>query len=158
VRRITEHTGDRAPDVVRFIDRNGIDMDDEPEAFAMLRQGRRVMVLRHSGGGCMYLDAEARCSIYGARPLGCRIFPFDPTYDKSGTLKRLKLIQATECTYELDGKNDPDALRRLHERYDEATRRYHEKVAEWNQLQTRRKRAGRRAQTSREFLSFLGLA
>ena len=160
VRRITEHTGDRAPDVVRFIDRMGIDMDDEPEAFAILRQGRRVMVLRHraAAGGCMYLDAAERCSIYGARPLGCRIFPFDPLYNKGGKLVRLNLIQATDCRYELDGKNDVDALRRLHERYLEATRQYHEKIAAWNRIQTRRKRLGRSAQSSTEFLAFLGLS
>lgn len=157
VRRITEHTGERARDVVRFIDRNGIDMDDEPEAFAILRQGKRVMVLRHTGGGCRYLDERDRCSIYKARPLGCRIFPFDPAFDRSGKLKRLKLIQATECRYELDGENDPDALRRLHERYEAATRSYQEKIAEWNRVQLRRKRAGRQPQSSREFLEFLGL-
>lgn len=160
VRRITEHTGDRAPDVVRFIDRMAIDMDDEPEAFAILRQGRRVMVLRHRAarGGCMYLDADERCSIYDARPLGCRIFPFDPTYNRAGKLVRLKLIQATDCRYELDGMNDPESLRRLHEHYREATRQYQAKIAEWNRHQMRRKRRGYQAQTSREFLSFLGLS
>lgn len=155
--RITEHTGDRAIDIVRFVDRFGIDMDDEPEAFAILRQGKRVMVLRHSGGGCRYLDAEARCSIYDARPLGCRIFPFDPTYDRAGKLRRLDLIQATDCRYELDGKNDPRWLKNLHARYGDATERYHAKLAEWNTVQRRRKRGGRDAQTAHEFLGFLGL-
>ncbi|HEY8946447.1 MAG TPA: YkgJ family cysteine cluster protein [Polyangiaceae bacterium] len=158
VRRISAHTGDPASEVVRFVARNGIDMDDEPEAFAILREGRRVMVLRHARGGCMYLGADARCTIYGARPLGCRIFPFDPTFDRSGRMKRLKLIQATECRYELDGANDPDAIRRLHGRYEEATRRYHEKIAEWNGLQRKRKREGRPAQSARQFLAFLGLS
>lgn len=155
VRRIVQHTGDTAMDVVRFVDRNAIDMDDEPEAFAILRQGRRVMVLRQRGGGCMYLDREERCSIYDARPLGCRIFPFDPSYDRKGKLRRLELIQATDCIYELDGKNSPSALTRLHTQYEEATRLYHEKLAAWNSLQKRRKRAGRSAQTAREFLAFL---
>ena len=86
VKRISERTGDAPTDIVRFIDRNAIDMDDEPESFAMLRQGRRVMILRHQGGGCRYLGKDERCTIYGARPLGCRIFPFDPTFDKKGKL------------------------------------------------------------------------
>lgn len=133
-------------------------MDDEPEAFALLRQGRRVMVLRHQGGGCRYLGEDARCTIYDARPLGCRIFPFNPAFDRGGKLKRLQLIQATECEYELDGKNNPTVLRALHQKYEEATRRYKERIAEWNRIQLRRKRAGRAAESARSFLAFLGLA
>lgn len=157
VRRISKHTGDDPGDIVRFVDRNAIDMDDEPESFAMLRQGRRVMILRHQEGGCRYLGEDERCSIYGARPLGCRIFPFDPTFDKKGKLRRLKLIQAADCKYELDGHNDPDAIQKLHSRYEEATHAYQDRIAEWNKLQRARRRAGRSSQTSREFLAFLGL-
>ncbi len=29
----------------------------------MLRQGKRVMVLRHAGGGCRYLGVDDRCTI-----------------------------------------------------------------------------------------------
>jgi Fe-S-cluster containining protein len=157
VRRIVERTGDDAGDVVRFIDRNAIDMDDEPESFAELRQGRRVMILRHQNGGCRYLGDDDRCSIYNARPLGCRIFPFDPSYDRKGKLKRLKLIQATDCLYELDGGNDPDTIQKLHTRYEAATHAYQDKIAAWNRVQRARRRLGRRSQTSREFLAFLGL-
>ena len=78
IKRITRHTGEPTRDLVRWVDRNGIDMDDEPEAFVMLRQGKRVMVLRHEGGGCRYLGSDDHCTIYGQRPLGCRVFPFDP--------------------------------------------------------------------------------
>ena len=157
VARITRKTGDLATDVVRFIDRDAIDMDDEPEAFVMLRQGKRVMVLRHQRGGCRYLGEDDRCGIYGARPLGCRIFPFDPTFDRDGNVRRLKLIQATDCQYELDGQNDPAVIRKLHARYSAATRAYQHKIVDWNRLQKRRKRSGQAAQTASEFLSYLGL-
>jgi len=156
LRRINERTGDAPADIVRFIDRSAIDMDDEPEAFLSLRQGKRVMILRHQGGGCRYLGDDNRCTIYGARPLGCRIFPFDPTYDKKGGLRRLKLIQATECLYEMDGDNDPAVVQKLHQRYEAQNVAWRGKVKEWNRLQQARKRAGRAAQTSREFLAFLG--
>ncbi|MFZ5894404.1 MAG: YkgJ family cysteine cluster protein [Myxococcota bacterium] len=156
LRRISERTGDAPADIVRFIDRNAIDMDDEPESFLTLRQGKRVMILRHQSGGCRYLGDDNRCTIYGARPLGCRIFPFDPLYDKQGGLRRLKLIQATDCLYEMDGENDPDAVQKLHRRYEAQNTAYQAKVAEWNRVQQARKRAGRAAQTSREFLEFLG--
>lgn len=157
VERITKSTGDDARDVVRFVDRNAIDMDDEPEAFAALRPGKRVMILRHEGGGCRYLGDDDRCTIYGARPLGCRIFPFDPKFDRNGKLRRLKLIPATDCKYELDGQNDPDAIRVLHQRYEAANAAYQARIAEWNRLQRARRRSGRQAQTSQDFLKFLGL-
>lgn len=155
--RIEQRTGVEAQTFVRWVDRHAIDMDDEPEAFVRLRQGKRVMVMRQGRGGCHFLGKDQRCTIYGSRPLGCRIFPFDPTYDDRGKLRRLKLIQATECLYELNGSNDPSAVRDLHERHDGATRRYHERIAEWNRQQARRVRQGKRPQTSRDFLVFLGV-
>jgi Fe-S-cluster containining protein len=157
IERITQRTGHVAEDFVRWVDRNGIDMDDEPEAFVRLRQGKRVMVMRQGRGGCHFLGADDRCTIYGSRPLGCRIFPFDPSYTKQGKLRRLKLIQATDCQYELDGQNDPGAMQQLHERHEATTLHYQARIAEWNQEQARRKRQGRAAQTAREFLSFLGV-
>lgn len=157
VLRIKDGTGAAPESFVRWVDRNGIEMDDEPEAFVRLRQGKRVMVMRQGAGGCHFLGKDDRCTIYGSRPLGCRIFPFDPTYSKQGKLVRLKLIQATECLYELDGDNDADAMQRLHGKHNGATSRYHARVAIWNQEQSRRVRHGRVAQSAREFLSFLGL-
>jgi Fe-S-cluster containining protein len=158
VRRISEFTGDKAEVFVKWVDRHGIDMDDEPEGFVMLRQGKRVPVLRHTRGRCHYLGEDDRCTIYKGRPLGCRVFPFDPTFGKKdGKLRHLKLIQATDCKYELDGKNDVDELRSLHERYEEATSSFHERIAEWNREQKARKRGGGAAKTARQFLEFLGL-
>jgi Fe-S-cluster containining protein len=155
--RISQRTGDDPRDFVRWVDRNGIDMDDEPEAFVRLRQGKRVMILRHERGGCRYLGADNRCSIYASRPLGCRIFPFDATFDKRGKLRRLQLIQATECLYELDGENDPNAIRELSARHESATAAYQARVADWNRAQMRRVRQGGAAQPAAEFLSFLGV-
>ena len=155
--RIQEHTQDAPADFVRFVDRSSIDLDDEPEAFALLRQGKRVMILRHQDGGCRYLGDDDRCTIYEARPLGCRIFPFDPSWDKKGGLRRLRLIDAADCRYELDGQNDLDEMRDLHQRYEAATAVYQQKIADWNRLQQRRKRQGKQAQTARQFLSYLGI-
>jgi len=155
--RIVRQTGEAAHELVRWVDKNGIDMDDEPEAFVMLRQGKRVMVLRHAGGGCRYLGADDRCTIYSRRPLGCRIFPFDPTFTDNGKLRRLKLIPATDCQYELDGDNEVGAMQTLHSKHLAATSAYQAKVARWNARQAERKQLGRRAQTASEFFEFLGI-
>lgn len=162
VERIMQRTGDRATDMIRWVTRFEIEMDDEPEAFVVLRQGKRAMVLKHEHGACRYLGDDDRCTIYKSRPLGCRVFPFDPTYysrgPAKGTLRKLKLIPATECPYELDGHNDPDELKVLHENYERECREYHARIAEWNRIQRKRLRAGKAAQTANEYLVFLGLA
>jgi Fe-S-cluster containining protein len=157
VARIQQRTGDDPRSFVRWVDRNGIDMDDEPEAFVKLRQGKRVMVMRQGRGGCHYLGSDDRCTIYGSRPLGCRVFPFDATFSKQGKLRRLKLIQAADCRYELDGSNDPDAMHDMQGRHEGATQRYQQRIAEWNKEQSRRVRQGRSVQTERDFLTFLGV-
>ena len=117
---------------------------------------RRVMVLAHTRYGCRYLGADDRCTIYTARPLGCRVFPFDPTFGKDGKLRRLKLIPAAECEYELDGDNDPERIRKLQTRLDRSTDAYHRRIAKWNRLQAQRRRDGQPAETSARFLAYLG--
>jgi Fe-S-cluster containining protein len=158
VRRISRRTGDRPRDIVTWVDRHGIDMDDEPEAFVRLRQGKRVMVLRHAKGGCRYLGEDARCTIYSSRPLGCRVYPFDPDFTRSGKLRRLTIVKATPCPYERDGKTNITDLRSLQYRYLDAHDAYNDKVAEWNARQERRIRKGGAAETAEEFFVFLGLA
>lgn len=158
VRMISEHTGDRPEEFVRWVDKDGIDMDDEPEGFISLRQGKRVMVLRHNKGqGCHYLGSDNRCTIYEGRPLGCRIFPFDPTFaKKDGKLRHLKLIQAADCKYELNGSNPVKPLRELHVNHEATTGAWYGKIAEWNKAQAKRKRQGGAAGTARQFFEFLG--
>jgi Fe-S-cluster containining protein len=158
VRRIMKRTGDEAAELVQWVDRWGIDMDDEPEGFVMLRQGKRVMVLRHQRGRCRYLGADERCTIYSSRPLGCRVFPFDPEFSARGKLRRLRLVQAVECPYRLDGHNRITDLRALNTQYEAQQAAFHARVAEWNRVQRARRRKGQAAQTAVEFLAFLGLA
>ncbi|MEB2314074.1 MAG: YkgJ family cysteine cluster protein [Sorangiineae bacterium] len=159
LRALVRHTGESAHEIVSWVDRFGIDMAGEPEAFVVLRQGRRVMTLAHRRGGCRYLDPADRCTVYSARPMGCRVFPFDPTFSKrDGSLRRLALIPAAECLYELDGENDPARLRELHARHLRAIDAYHARVKEWNLAQRRRRRAGKAAETARAFLAYLGFA
>jgi Fe-S-cluster containining protein len=155
--RLVRHTGEDPMKLVKFISRDEIDLDHEPDAFALLRQGKRVMVLKHRAGRCVFLGSDDRCSVYDARPLGCRIFPFDPTFTKSGKLIRLRMIQATECPYELDGSNSVAGLRRLNTQYEAAIVRYRTRIAEWNTMQRGARRRGRRLRTGRDYLNFLGV-
>lgn len=156
--RLAAHTGDSPLSIVKWVTRHEIAMEDEPEAFVRLKQGKRVMVLGHRRGACRYLGKDNRCTVYTARPSGCRVFPFDSTFTRDGRLKRLQLIQATECLYQLDGENDVDQIRSQRESHDAEQHRYYDRVAEWNRLQERAKRRGARVGSARDFLDFLGVS
>jgi len=156
--RIVEHTGLPANELVKWIDRHGIDLAGEPESFVMLRAGRRVMVLRHSHGQCRFLGADNRCTIYEARPQGCRIFPFDPDFNRKGEMVRLRMIEATECPYEKDGKNSKIEIRALHRLTESELESYRLKVVDWNRVQRARLRRGQAAATTQEYLEYLGFA
>ncbi len=158
LRRIVRHTAEYARQCVSFVAPDGIEMDDEPEAFALLRQGRRVMVLRHVRGRCRYLGLDDRCTIYSHRPQGCVVFPFDPEPSPRGGIKRLRLIEATTCPFELDGNSDAATILARQERHDREVLAYRSRVADWNQEQRRRCRSGRLPRTGSEFLGFLGFA
>ncbi len=156
IQRIVARTGDKVSDIAQIVDKTAIDMGDEPEAFVNLRQGRRVLVLRHARGRCIYLGDDDRCTIYEDRPLGCRVYPLDPEFNNKKKLRRLTLIKATECPHDMDGHVEVETLYSLQQKYWKAHEVYYAKVAAWNKEQTRRRRAGRAAQTAREFFSFLG--
>jgi Fe-S-cluster containining protein len=156
LRRVVNHTKLPAKEVVKWVDRHGIDLPGEHAYFALLRAGRRVMVLRHSQGHCRFLGADDRCTIYEERPLGCRIFPFDPDFNRQGKLVRLRFIQATECPYEKDGSNNVTQLRSLNRRTESELDAYQSKVLAWNVEQKRRLRRGLAAATTAAYLNYLG--
>lgn len=152
-----EHTGRSAREIVRWVTAEQIDLDDEPEAFVQLRNGRRVMTLRHQRGGCIFLGADQRCTVYSARPLGCRVFPFDTKFDRAGKLRRLELIQATECPYDLTGKQSLPRLRRQQAEFLDEVDAFQAKTAGFNQLQRQRARTRRSLLTASDFFRFLGI-
>jgi Fe-S-cluster containining protein len=158
LRRLVEHTRRPPTDLVRWVAPKNIELDDEPEAFVHLRAGMRVMTLRHQRSGCILLDADQRCTAYAARPIGCRVFPFDSKFDSHGRIRRLELIQATECPYELTGKQSILAIRSQQLEFLDEVDAYQAKVAAFNQLQRGRSRKRRSLLTSSDFLRFLGLS
>lgn len=157
LQRIVRRTNFDPRDVLRWVSRDDIDFDEQ-ESFVELRQGPRLMVLRHRRTGCLFLGPDLKCTIYSSRPLGCRAFPFDPDFDRRGNLKRLRLIQATECPYTLDGHNRVDDIRRLDWRYGKELADYHAQVEAFNLAQHQRRRQGESLLNSSDFLVFLGFS
>ncbi len=156
LRRLVAGTEAAWPDLVQWVSTSGIDLDDR-RWFVSLRQGPRAMVLRHRRGRCVYLDRNDRCTAYASRPIGCRVYPLDPEFSARGTLRRLRLIEATNCPSSMAGNNDIGALLELHRQYDAENETYLERVARWNRQQRARRRRSLKPETARRFLEFLGL-
>ena len=150
VRRLMEFTGRRASELVGFYTQEHVGHLPGGKGWIKTRPGRVFMGLRQQpDGSCVHLQ-ENRCAVYEARPVTCRVFPFNLYFDEAGRrVEELEINQGTECLYELDGKV---SLRNLISTYhwdDRQDEEYFTKVASWN----RRRRPG----TAGEFLSYLGL-
>ncbi len=156
LRRIVDNSRIAPADVIKWVSCRQIDLTSDSENFVSLHAGRRVMVLRHQRGGCRFLGSDNRCTIYSFRPLGCRIFPFDPDFNRNGKLVRLRMIDATDCPYEKDGTNGVRDLRRLAQDTERELAEYCVRVAAWNRLQTRRRRQGKAPAHASEYLRYLG--
>lgn len=132
-------------------------MTGEPETFVELPAGRRLMVLGWEQGGCRYLEANS-CSVHAARPLTCALYPFDVTWGKRGGVRRLRLLDLSECEHRWAA---PVAQRPIANwaRQERAERvEYAQKVIRFNKLQRRRRRLGLPALDSARFFDWLAVS
>lgn len=152
VARLAQATGQSAGELVEWLAPGAVDMTGEPSSFVELAEGRRLMVLAQRAGACRLLSTDNRCSVYEARPLDCRAFPFD--FEGSATQRRLRLLPLEGCDYAEDGQQDAPALRQLDEQRWLALRDYQARVADWNRLARQRRRLGHRVGSGAAFLQF----
>jgi Fe-S-cluster containining protein len=115
------------------------------------------MTLKHQRGGCIFLGNDDRCTVYEVRPTGCRVFPFDTQFTRNGKLRRLELIPATECPYELTGRNSVVEIRKQQLAFEDDVAQYHAKILAFNQIQKRRKLLRRPKLSAQKFFEFLGI-
>ena len=67
------------PDISRLSAALKLDERDFIERFTRLAENRAQLSLRDAEeGACIFLEQD-RCSVYGARPVQCRSFPFPNT-------------------------------------------------------------------------------
>jgi len=156
--RLVEQTGQPAAEIVAWLPTDAVDLTGEPGSLVMLEQTspRSLMTLAQRGGECRFLAADARCSVYEARPASCQLYPFDASFGPRGGLRRLRLLGGTRCEYARDGHNDPHALREADQRRWVEHREYLAQVSDWNRSQGHRSRFGHRQLGRQEFLNFLG--
>lgn len=154
LRRLVAATGHAAREVAVFVSDQEIDLEDGDD-YVELPEGRRVMVLRHTRGACIYLGEGDRCTVYEHRPLGCRVFPLDADFNTRGQLRQLTLVQATDCRYELDGEQTPSKLRALQREYDAEVAHYYSFLRPFNAEQQARRRRKQPLVSRARFLNAL---
>lgn len=128
-------------------------MTGEPETFVVLPEGRRLMTLAWQGGGCVLLDGDS-CGVHPARPLSCRLYPFDVALGKRGGIRRLQLLDTTDCPHEWGVTAPERSVAELHTMHRNELTRFAGLVSEFNQRQRHRARLKKRLLTAGDFLSF----
>ena len=137
-------------DLIEWASPEQVDVTGEPSSLVLLAPGRRVMLLRHAGGACRFLDGEDRCQIHAARPRACRAYPLHATFGARGGLKRLRVLRGLACPFELSAVPDRVGLRREHQALGAELAAHHAAVAAWNRIQEHRRRLGRPLGSERE--------
>ena len=155
--------GPLAPaEFTEFLSPDEIEMSGEPESFARLKEGRRVLVLRHSGAtqGCVFLR-ESGCSVHELRPSSCRTYP----YDRPEKDTELGLVPDAMCPPETGllltlGKRGDTATRdefiAAVQKRDDELKQHVSVIQRWNLRQRTRLRLGRTPESGAEFLAELG--
>lgn len=144
-----------------FLSPDEVEMGGEPESFARLREGRRVLVLRHAGPtqGCVFLN-ENGCAVHDLRPSSCRTYP----YDRPENGSELGLVPGAMCPPEtgllltLGKRGDPatrvEFIGAILKR-DEELKQHADVIQRWNLRQRTRLRLGRTPESGAEFLAEL---
>lgn len=144
-----------------FLGPDEVEMSGEPESFARLKEGRRVLVLRHSNStdGCVFLNARG-CGVHELRPSSCRTYP----YDRPEKNAVLGLVPGAMCPTETGvlltlGRSGDATIREEFsaavQKRDEELKEHTEWIQRWNSRQRTRIRLGRVPQSGAEFLAEL---
>jgi Fe-S-cluster containining protein len=64
-------------EIARLAEHRGEEVDDFSRKFVR-RVGNRFSLIERPGGDCIFWDKQAGCTVYDARPVQCRTWPFWP--------------------------------------------------------------------------------
>lgn len=105
VRRIMKMTGADPDDFIEFLtpeEVEDVDMDD-PTWLEVDGEHYIMALKRDEKTGCHFLDKKTKyCSIYEARPLLCRLYPFEMLESKKGKFKGFRLHEDVGCPKHTD--------------------------------------------------------
>lgn len=144
VKRIYEETGSLAS--IAFIPANEVRGASVSSFF--IQKGKRLeefyICLAHKPDSSCIFEDHDRCRIYGARPMPCRIYPFEPS-DKPGGDPKQK--RDSRCPMRWNSRKDEQEAKALIEQDRREIKEYGILCREWN--------ATRRGGKQEDFLRFM---
>ncbi len=117
--QIVRQTGRHPDEFIEFLTPDEIsNVDEDDPTWLICGDERYLMALqRDSKTGCIFLDQYTRaCTIYEARPLLCRLFPFRVKETRDGSFRGFALHNDTGCPLHRNGTVAVHDLRALYER------------------------------------------
>lgn len=130
VRRLMDHTGLPADDIVRLWGPEDVTSPASDPDWIHMDYGRRMMGLKKKRGGesCRFLSQEGFCTVYTHRPGTCRTYPFNVYLDEDNTIERVTIARGVKCNFVAADAAQVTHLQEdvRHEMHD--IERYHEKI------------------------------
>lgn len=132
IRRIASEIGKKASSFVRFYSPSEMDFDSESDVWIRFSYGKRAMGLRRRKDRCIFLNDEKSCTIYKARPMTCRTFPYMIDFDENDDPVKSSLNRIVDCKSKRK-KPSPitDVIRNVYIE-DEEDVSYFDLIREWN--------------------------
>jgi len=141
VLRIVRKTGADPYKFLEFLDPDEIlDVEESDPTWLKCRDGRYLMALRRGKRGCHFLDKKnCHCSIYKARPILCRLYPFKLQETREGYFRGFTLHHDVECPRKRDGVVKTGPLYELYVEDDGHQEDYNRLVRVFNRQRPRKK-------------------
>jgi len=119
--RIVRETGANPYDFLEFIRPGEItEVEDDDPTWLDVDGERFLMALKRGKKGCHFLDKKTRhCTIYDARPILCRLYPFKLLEDAEERFEGFSLHDDVGCPRNRDGRVPTGPLHELY--LDDAT-------------------------------------
>ena len=115
--RIVRMEGVHPEDFLEFLLPDEITgVDDDDATWLEVGDKRYLMALRRDHKGCYFLDKKTRyCSIYEARPILCRLYPFALQESAEGEFLGFSLHDDVGCPKNRDGVHQTKPLHELYQ-------------------------------------------
>ncbi len=84
IRRICKHTGLEPLKFIKLYSPSQLELPPHQDGWIKMKEGRRMFGLKQPKGKCIFLGKRNRCTIYEARPMICRTFPFVLYFNSKG--------------------------------------------------------------------------
>lgn len=152
IRRIYNHTQIHPKEFTKLYDENDGDFDDDCDSWIHFQYGKRFLGLKKQKGSerCTFLDESNRCSIYEARPMTCRSFPFSIELDEDEQLENLELTLITRESYPKGPAKKLDDLIELARKEDDQDIHFFDLIERWNDKKKKFRK------NKKAFLKYLG--